>query len=500
MKAPTPDWLSTIRLSEVGVEVPKPAAVTISDASLEVRTPWERDHDRLLFSAPVRRMADKTQVFPLDRNDSVRTRLTHSHEVSNLARSIGLNLIRAHGDLLGFDKRARQAIPAILGAVGLAHDLGNPPFGHQGEVAIGEWFAANKWIFSKVDKTKGASDLKTKIADERDEFLKFEGNAQTLRVLTRLQVTRDSWGLDLTMGTLAALMKYTVPCGGVKKPRPVAANKKYGHFASEADLFKTICRHTGCKRGGRHPLTWLMEACDDIAYSVLDVEDSIKKRLVSYHDLVAAITNAAQESDADGVLKKLLEQMKADTTAVEHGDLTSSERNDVNTQLFRVRAIGLLVTAVVETVGTRWKEIRDGTVTKPVLEIGHGESLVKCLKDFAYRHGYTHPSVLELELMGRAAIMDLMDWFWIGISDRENEAPGSRRRTAFANYIYGEISENYRRIFEKHVPRDAAGNPLPVRYREMRLLTDMISGMTDTYAIETHRRLRPIYADYSRHK
>jgi dGTPase len=170
----------------------------------------ERDFDRILFATPTRRLGDKTQVFPLEKNDSVRTRLTHSHEVANLARSIGTHLVNSPlgerivkeaGETLGNGSgpHVRRAIPAILAAAGLAHDLGNPPFGHSGEEAIRSWIVRNDpeiFSVSERQKTRLGDDGRSRIIQDlerlttshREDFRKFEGNAQTLRTLTRLQV------------------------------------------------------------------------------------------------------------------------------------------------------------------------------------------------------------------------------------------------------------------------------------------------------------------------
>jgi dGTPase len=153
----------------------------------EFRTEHERDHDRVLFCTPVRRLADKTQVFPLERNDSVRNRLTHSHEVSNLCRSMGTWLAFSDADFSKNPALARS-IPSVLSAAGLAHDLGNPPFGHRGETAIQDWFRRRKDLLQK-GRGKELSGA------QRQDFLKFEGNAQTFRILTRLQLLNDDIGL-----------------------------------------------------------------------------------------------------------------------------------------------------------------------------------------------------------------------------------------------------------------------------------------------------------------
>jgi dGTPase len=215
------------------------------DILIQSRMETERDFDRILFATPTRRLGDKTQVFPLDRNESVRTRLTHSHEVANLARSIGTHIvysslgetiIKEAGRTLGEKcaSRVKRSIPAILAAVGLAHDLGNPPFGHQGEEAIRNWIVKNDHeIFSVSPRQKKKigddgrnliiRDLEGLSKGHREDFRKFEGNAQTLRTLMRLQVVKDERGLNLTFGTLAALMKYTV---GSQDVEPKTQGKK----------------------------------------------------------------------------------------------------------------------------------------------------------------------------------------------------------------------------------------------------------------------------------
>ncbi|MDK1386577.1 dNTP triphosphohydrolase [Sinorhizobium sp. 8-89] len=204
------------------------------------RSEFQHDHDRLLFSTPVRRLSDKTQVWPMDENDGVRTRLTHSHEVANLARSIGSNV--ASRSKVSFGADLHDTVQPILSAIGLAHDLGNPPFGHQGEAAIGGWFKKRKWIFSQ--HSEGGDPLPTAIEQRlHDEFIRFDGNPQTFRLITRLQTHRDYVGLDLTAASLAAAMKYVVAAGSTADEHPVF--KKYGYFESGARR-----REVGKKAGG----------------------------------------------------------------------------------------------------------------------------------------------------------------------------------------------------------------------------------------------------------
>ncbi|MGD1878375.1 MAG: dGTP triphosphohydrolase [Kiloniellaceae bacterium] len=458
-------------------------------SSEDHRTAWERDYDRLVFSAPVRRLADKTQVFPLEKNDSVRTRLTHSTEVSTLARSVGIRLVRKHRSVLGIQQEELvTAIPNVLASVGLAHDLGNPPFGHQGEAAIREWFERNDKLFSHLARHKNSPKLSEPVTRFRNDFLKFEGNAQTLRLLTRLQVSREHSGLNLTCGTLAALMKYTVDSENIDKKK--ASCKKFGYFATESAVTNNIWEQTGLRAGARHPLTWLMEACDDIAYSVLDIEDSVKKRIVSFHDILAAL----RREESDPTVASARAKLEQDAQSLEGLKLTPTEENSILTELFRVRCISPLVDATVKEFIDNYDAIIAGTHSIGLLDSGNGKVLCNTLKIFARTHAFNHPSVLKIELEGYNVIQDLMDWFWIGISERvEYQNPASARSSPFASYAYGIMSENYRRIFENDLPSYLGGKEVPLRYREMRLLADMISGMTDGFAVEMHSHLGRLY-------
>ena len=444
-----------------------------NSASNETRTEVERDYDRILFSTPVRRLADKTQVFPLDKNDSVRTRLTHSHEVSNLARSIGTTLAFKF-NVAADVKDSKRNIPALLAAVGLAHDLGNPPFGHQGEGAIRSWFS---------DNTKSVlADLE--LAQHRQDFLLFDGNAQGFRLLTRLQLINDDYGLDLTHASLAALMKYPTPSHQVDENH--VAKKKHGFFASEQHVVDYVHEKTGLALGLRHPLAYVMEACDDIAYVVLDAEDAVKKGLASFSDLMAFLKNAAPD---DEMIKDVVQKSTEKNTEYQNADLKlpPAELNDVSMQRFRVFAIGAMVKAATDTFVKYERDFMVGKVDIPLLKRSPAESLRKTLKDFSFKHAYTHRTVLEIELKGYNVMRGLMDFLWAAIVDREDVAkPESKRQQPFTRFVYGRISENYRRVFENPSEIDLK---LPLRYRECLLLTDMISGMTDSYAVNLYEEL-----------
>lgn len=477
------------------------------------RAESERDHDRVLFSTPLRRLGDKTQVFPLEKNDSVRTRLTHSHEVSNLARSAGVYLANGEvGDRIltetggerGSKREAevRRTLPAVLAAVGLAHDLGNPPFGHQGENAIRTWVAQNRervFGLPQDGQPRLSDDERTEIREDlagldeglRQDFLNFEGNAQTLRVVTRLQVVKDDRGLALTYGTLAALMKYTVGAPSVEKEGP-AARRKVGFFASERELVERIHAETGLSEGLRHPLTFVMEACDDIAYSVIDAEDAVKKQIVSFPDLVSWIRGQVEAKD-DELTSWVLRKADVIASQMSEESLSPAERNDIAVQLFRVSAINGMMSAVLRSFEERYDDIMACRMTSNLIAASKAKILCGLLKRFDRDHAYQHRRVLEIELAGFNVIHGLMDMLWRGITERERfrilDPSGSRRHAPFAAYAYSRISENYRRVFERSARGGGAGVALPIRYRELQLLTDMISGMTDNFAVDLHAEL-----------
>ena len=441
--------------------------------TLEHRTEIERDYDRILFSTPVRRLADKTQVFPLDKNDSVRTRLTHSHEVSNLARSIGAALVFQPEKGIGQGvANSNRNIPALLAAVGLVHDLGNPPFGHQGEHAIQSWFSTNKNVLC---------DLKTE--QQKQDFLRFEGNAQAFRLVTRLQLINDAYGLDLTYATLAAMMKY--PTASNELVDDHVAKKKHGFFASEKHIVVDVHRATGLAFGKRHALTYVMESCDDIAYVVLDAEDAVKKGLASFSDLMAFLK---AKSNNDPLIDKVVDQSKEKHKNHQKiPNLSPLELNDVSMQRFQVYAIGGMVNAVTKAFNKNQDKLLQGSLLNPLIKESDAKELCAKLKEFSKLHAYSHSSVLGLELQGFNVIQGLMDMLWAAIVDRsKTDILGSTRKHPFTKYVYQRISENYRRIFENPTVDDKS---LPLRYRECLLLTDMISGMTDSFALDLYNDL-----------
>ncbi|MBE6902784.1 MAG: dNTP triphosphohydrolase, partial [Ruminococcaceae bacterium] len=264
--------------------------------SNDVRSEFRKDYHRIIGSASFRRLQDKTQVFPLDRGDFVRTRLTHSLEVSSFAGSLADTVFRrlmaaGHDEITS---EVREACCDILECAGLVHDIGNPPFGHFGEYTIREWFGEYLPRLSFHDKP--VTELLT--PQMQGDFLNFEGNAQALRVLSKLHYLIDEHGMNLTFALLNTIIKYPVSSLGINKKSGDIKDKKMGFYCTESALYSDIAEATGAV-GCRYPLTFLLEAADDIAYKTADIEDAVKKGLITYAQLLEELSSERYTSKCD---------------------------------------------------------------------------------------------------------------------------------------------------------------------------------------------------------
>ena len=281
-----------------------------STSSRDLRTEFEKDYHRIISSAAFRRLQDKTQVFPLDKNDYVRTRLTHSLEVSSFARSLGQSVgqsIINNKLSKDFSYEQRESISDILECAGLIHDIGNPPFGHFGESAIQDWCKNNfvKLTFKEKKIDEILSD------EQKNDFYHFEGNAQALRVVSKLHFLVDENGMNLTKALLSTIIKYPVNSTGIDKYSGNIRTKKMGYFDADKDIFENVDASVG-SNGNRNPLTYLLEAADDIAYLTADIEDSLKKGMISLDTLILEINkriSKSQNKEAADFANQCLEKL-----------------------------------------------------------------------------------------------------------------------------------------------------------------------------------------------
>lgn len=435
---------------------------------LDHRIEFERDYDRTIFSTPVRRLQDKAQVFPLEPNDSVRTRLTHSLEVSTVSKGIAISVSQWMLDNKYIESYMARQIETIASTCGLVHDLGNPPFGHSGEDAVREWF-----------KEKQINDLKYFFENNNElakDFLNFDGNAQTLRLLTRLQVLADFNGLNLTVGTLSAACKYiasssTIGIDGLHE------FSKLGVFNSEIDVFRKIQEYTGTT-GCRNPITFLVEAADDIVYSIVDIEDGVKKRIISWERIKKELIDKVTSD----IGKELLEQSFQFTEKIvqlKPDEIISDISDEIHVTAFRTAYIWTVIQSVVEEFKNSYNSIMTGEYHDELVKNCGAKELVKACKEIGREIIYCSHETLELELLGRHIIKKLLDLFWEGAKHYE----GTFIRTnTFHGKILALMSKNYKMVFIHNKNFD-------LEYRRLQLITDQLCGMTDTYSCDLYKKL-----------
>ncbi|NVJ13395.1 dGTP triphosphohydrolase [Myxococcus sp. AM010] len=483
------DWTTLLcikRLREI--EGGSPSQPTTGDD----RSAFDRDYDRAIFSTPVRRLQDKTQVFPLDPNDAVRTRLTHSMEVSTLARGLARGAARWMLNEKHL-KDADQALEfeSIAATCGLIHDLGNPPFGHAGERAISSWF--DKRLKHNKDFFTGLGDESTELGQQlRNDFLYFEGNAQTLRIVSRLQLLADTHGLNLTVGTLSAAMKYTAASHELVEKQPHERTKP-GYFASENVIVQTVRKHAGTD-AMRNPIAYLVESCDDMVYATVDIEDGVKKGIISWSGLKKALLDAA---DSD---EKAIEAIQVQIAKTENYINKARKRptgkslDEAHAQYFRTLIIGETKVAVLKAFQHYYSDLME---RRPIdggelIPLSAASALIKACKKVGRTHIYTSEETLRLETMGRNILHDLMDIFWEGASayplptaPEKHEEELKEFRKSPEGKIYRLLSENYRTAFESAITEKR----LPPLYHRFQLVTDYVCGMTDTFACKLHSQL-----------
>jgi dGTPase len=443
-----PDLLCARRLGAQSTSQPDPS-----------RSPFQIDSDRIIFSSAFRRLQDKTQVFPLADNDYVRTRLTHSLEVASVGRSLGARV----GDAIckqhfpGGEMHASD-IGAIVWAASLAHDLGNPPFGHSGEDAIRHWFSTS----ARAQEAR-ASFTPSEVRDLEC----FEGNAQGFRIITRLQMP-DNPGLRLTHATLAAFTKYPrasllpaeAKSGG-------ASAKKFGFFQSEAGLFEQVAAGTGLLRRNagaswcRHPLAFLVEAADDICYRLVDFEDGFRLQHLSYEEVRASFLGVS-----------------GNPKDVERSDRIADKKDQI--AFLRAQAIGAAIDQTAALFQREEAAILAGAWDSPLLDhIPAGAELEKIYAK-SKTTIYATPRGVEIEAAGYEVLGGLLEIFYGAAEEvtRPGEAACARSKKLLqlvpAQFL------------------DAAREPVTSACHRLQRIVDFVAGMTDSYAVSLYKKVRGI--------
>ncbi len=423
----------------------------------EARTAFQRDFDRIVFSSAFRRLQDKTQVFPLSQSDYVRTRLTHSLEVSSVGRTLGTkvgdSVIRRHG-LRGVYP---QDFGAIVAAACLAHDIGNPPFGHSGEDAIRLWFQAT---------SAGAGVLERLEPAQREDFLNFEGNAQGFRVITRLQSPDNSGGLQLTPATLGTFTKYPRASHMTQAAPPGIAFAKFGYFQDDDHVFSEVAERLQLLSAGpgawhRHPLAYLVEAADDICYRIMDVEDAVRLRQLDYEEVRDLLLPLTGESNVAPRLDQIMRQKE-------------------KVEYLRAKAIGNIIDQVHESFIAAEDAILAGEHTDAILNIVPCAEPLRDLRACAEQKVYVAPPVVEVEAAGFEVLGGLLQTFVTTVNDIAE---------------HGARASSKSRMVVHLVPEQFIGpgrNPDADLYRRVLGITDFVSGMTDSYAVTLFKKITGI--------
>lgn len=415
------------------------------------RTCFQRDYDRLVFSSPFRRLKDKTQVFSLPTNDYIRTRLIHSLEVSCVGRSLGRivgdQIVNRHNlSLYGF---SASDFGDIVSAASLAHDIGNPPFGHSGEDAIRAGFESWYSTFQNIEE-----DINT---HQKADFDLFEGNAQGFRILTKLEMPPRIGGMQLTCPTLAAFTKYPresfIPTS-ILNGYSGSSVKKYGFFQAEKDLFAEVAetvglirRHDSAAWWSRHPLAFLVEAADDICYSIVDVEDAHRMGYIPFNQTKDLLNEIA------GV------------------DIAKSDESDAEkVKHLRAVSINKLIREAAEIFLAHEQDLLSGEFDKDLLSLSTYAKPIEVIGETTRASVFHHPDIIGMRIAGFEVLGKLFAEFVNAAL--ENSKKGKM--------LYYMLPEEYR-------PAHNEGT-----YDKILRITDYISGMTDSYATSLFKQFSGI--------
>lgn len=417
------------------------------DERKHARTDFQRDFDRLIFSAPFRRLQNKTQVFPLPGSIFVHNRLTHSLEVSCVGRSLGNNaavgLSEKYGQESWFPKL--QEMGSIVAAACLAHDLGNPPFGHSGEKAIATYFSEGN----------GKSLQQNFDEKQWNDLIHFEGNANAFRLLTHRFNGRREGGFAMTYSTLASIVKYPYTS-------TLAADRgKFGFFTTETADFKRIADELGMLsvsesneiRYHRHPLVFLVEAADDICYQIMDIEDAHKLRILSTETTKELLLGYFEGKRLDSIHRTL------------------KLVDDTNEQIAYLRScvVGVLVEECSRVFIEQEEAFLSGQFEGPIIRHIRplpAQAYQKC-SDTAYAHIYCASDVLDIELAGNRIISILLDKLIHAVRYPTE---------AYSKLLLSKVPSQYQ--------MDATSE-----FERVQAVLDYISGMTDVYALDLYRKL-----------
>ena len=471
--------------------------VTVERRENDNRSQFKRDFDTVCNSTILRRLQDKAQVFPLESEDYARTRLTHSIEVMSIAESIGMYAVRVINNheqkYISSSKKIKETkmlindIPTILKTVALLHDMGNPPFGHLGEQIIGDWFKSNLKRLSfnsdRILSYKSTGDVNDNLehiltGDFAEDLKNFDGNAQLFRLVNKLSLVVDENGMNLTYPVMASFIKYPTASSEINKN--ILSKKKVGYFTAEKSIYQDINQEL--KLGGaRHPLAYLLEAADDIAYLTADIEDAHHKGIITRSTIEKAFENKKDDEFINTILESMKEyQNKAEEMGYDDVDNYVMHRT-------RVLIKGLMIDAVCYAFDNSYVQIMKGDFNNELLKCSKANKMSKILREIEKEKIYYSSQILTNKTRAFSVLQCLLDTYVPAIinwNPRNDEGKDTSN-----NLIYQSFSKNYKYICD--LANNKTDDEKRKIYNKLLLVTDQISGMTDRHAMTAYRMIKP---------
>ncbi len=456
------------------------ARLRVSNRNKDGRNEYESDFGRIVFSPATRRMHDKTQVFPLTSDDNIHSRLTHSMEVMSVGYSLAVTLcesevLKSKFDIEKYD--LFRKVPMIIKNICLIHDIGNPPFGHFGETIVQCYFKeyfSNCIIkersedFSEDDKKTG-KDLLVLTSHQIKDFIDYDGNAQGLRVLTKLQILNDAFGLNLTLATLSAYIKYP---NFEKNDDDIIEKNKHGVFASEKDYFQKIFNECGLigtdGRYIRNPLCYLMEAADSICYLTMDIEDGYNKKLYDIHYLYNIYKSIPS-------IKEKIEEIYVDKENYYKNEITKV----VN---FRIHIIAVLSKLAMTNFESNIASIENGTYNKELINDDPTNKLAETLKKICQDNIFVTREINYLEITGHSVITGILDFYRM-LLYHPNKKYKKKASVLISKSIFNAAYEE-NGLFGDDAKIDKLSD-----YYKLRIIVDFVSGMTDQFALDHYQKI-----------
>ena len=456
-----------------------------SENRRDIRSEFRKDYHRIIGSASFRRLQDKAQVYPLHRGDFVRTRLTHSLEVSSFAGSLGDTIFKRliSENTPDIDENVRENCCDILECAGLIHDIGNPPFGHFGEFSIRQWFKDN---FPKL-KYKNQPVEQLLSEQMKADFLNFEGNAQALRLLTRLHCLIDmKTGMNLTFALLNTIIKSPTASTEIDPKCGDICRKKMGYYVSEEELFRKITEKTGAV-GCRFPLTFILESADDIAYKTADIEDAVMKKLVSYDILVQELKSEryrgmCKTDDELNELENAVSELEKSHNSAVALRMECPDNAAVSRWIVKLQT--RLIYAAADAFCLNYEKIMSGEFRTELLEVSAARALSFALGDIAYRYAFRSSVIVRSELSESATMTFLLDKIVGATLSFDTDSMRMYDRD-----LSEVLSRNYLEICRRACEGKSDAEQC---YNRLLLATDCVCGMTDGFAREFFLELQGV--------